>query len=132
MADYEILETSLKTFLQYSMPSNIKKAYKNMSFGTEPATTSQGFPNVYVHQLESPERDSDIEHRTIKNVRAGFQIEVADNDKKEIARTVAYAVVDLMKQKGFDVMTMPVYSKVNNVHVYVSRFRRDIFSDQMF
>lgn len=129
MIDYEFLETSLKTSIEYTMPKKIKRAYPNISFTTEPALTTEGFPNVYVHQLESPETDSDIEGKTINNVLYGVQVEVSDNDKKEIARTVVYAVVDIMKKKGFKVLGMPLYSKINNVHIYAARFRRNIAPD---
>ena len=122
------LESIIKTQLNVKVPHLIGDKYPNMSFTTEISDKTPSFPNVYVHEMDSTELGQDLDNQRLHAVRATFQIEVTTNTTKADARTVTNACVSVLKSLRFSVPTMPIYTKINNVHRFVFRVRRIIAS----
>lgn len=126
------LESIVKTQLNIKVPKIIGDKYPNMSFTTEISDKTPSFPNVYVHEMDPTELGQDLGNQRIHAVRASFQIEVTTNTSKADAREVAIACISVLKSLRFSVSTLPIYTKINNVHRFVFRVRRIIANGDTF
>lgn len=129
--DYEYVENSITTRIKYSLPESIKNKFPDISVENELKTTSQGFPNVYCHELAGVEKDETLAGNKINNMLYSMQIEINSNTTKSDARMVMYAVMDIMKKMSFTAFSMPLYSKNGNIHTYTARFRRNLSPDDI-
>lgn len=115
-----------------NVPITIADLFPKISFTTEISDSTPSFPNVYIHELESSEVGNSIPNQEIHAIRDTIQIDVSTNVNKSEAHIVANAVVRAMKVLRYSTVTVPIYSKLNNVHRYTIRFRRIVASGDTF
>lgn len=129
MISYETLESDVMTKIKYGLSKDIRSKFPNMSFGNQPADTSQGFPNVDIHQGTAVEKGQTLEGNVINNALIPFTVTVRTNTSKEEARTVIYAIMYFMKASCWNIVGFPVYSKDSNIHTYILNIRRYVAPD---
>lgn len=126
------MENIITEQLRLRLPELTHNAYPNMTFSTETTEKQLSFPNVYVHELEPSETGNSIPNQVIHAIRDTIQIEVTTNTTKTDARVVANACVSAMKSLHYGVVTFPLYQRRNNLHRFITRFRRVVANGDTF
>ncbi len=124
------MESIVETQLKVRVPRLLER--NDISFTSEISDKTPSFPNVYIHELEPTEVGNSLMNKTIHAIRDTFQIEVTTNTTKSECRKVTNGCVQAMKALSFSIVTLPVYTKINNVHRFVIRARRTIANGDMF
>lgn len=130
--DLQKIEAIVTTQLKIRVPKLTEYQYTKMTFTNDSSDKIPGFPNVYVHEMESTELGNDLENNHIHALRSTIQIIVSANTTKSDAKIVSDACIKAMKALRYTATMMPVYNKDNNVHKYVFRVRRVIASGDTF
>ncbi|MCD7724291.1 MAG: hypothetical protein LUI12_01840 [Clostridiales bacterium] len=134
MADWTAdIETTIFSVIKTKTYSTLVSKYPNINYTTEETTsTTAKFPNVYVHMISMSEAGQDLQGESVNAVLASVQIDVTANTKKSDAKTVIYAIIDVLKTLRFDIISLPIYTKEDDVHRAVVRARRMIGSGDTF
>ena len=125
------IETTVFSRVKIEGTIALKKAFPNINYTAENASDDEPkFPSVYVQELPSSEVGQDLEGTAINGILSSFQVDVSDNDNKQNCKKVMGKVIESMKKVRFEVTSMPIYRKENNVWIATARFRRAIgFND---
>ena len=89
------------------------------------------FPTVYIQLLESPEVAQEVSGNDVNASLISFQVDVYAERKSDCG-TIINEAVKQFKNLGFDIMSMPIYSKEANIHRGIARFRRMVASGDSF
>ena len=120
-----MLESSIKTIIDKKVSAKLKTTYPDLNFITEANDdTDYMFPCVYIHELDVTETASSLSGKHINAIQHSLQIEISTNKKKADSKRVAYEVVDVLKELGYTITTMPVYTKIATIHTYFVRATR--------
>lgn len=131
MVDFQYLESSLLTTIEKKVNKRLDGKYPNINFVSEISDdTDYEFPNIYYEELTNSSTATTTE-RDLVAVRYGIQLQVADNKKKSNAKEIAYILIDVLKELGFVINTMPIYSKQAKIHIYILRATRNIGSGDL-
>lgn len=126
MSQLDMIESIVNTRLKYGISSDIKAKYKDINFTTETSTNPPKFPNIYTQELEPVEIGNSLANNKVNGVRSTIQLTVTTNTSKKDSKEVAYACVDVLKECRYNIVGMPNYRKLNDVHTYIIRARRNI------
>lgn len=126
---FDMLESSITTLIDNKVSKKLISDYPDINFITEPNDdTDYKFPCVYIHEMDMSEMANTLSGKTVNAVQHTLQIEVSSNKKKADAKRVVYEVADVLKEKGYRLTMMPVYSKYATIHTYITRATRLIGS----
>lgn len=110
----------------------LKKKYKMTdieNFSTELSkNTKAKFPFVLIQMLPAYEVGQDIEGTSFNAGMFTFQIDVTDNKSQSRANEVAFEILRIMKEKGFQVVSIPNFEYTKDVNRCTARYKRLIGS----
>ena len=124
-----MLPLKVFTTLKGNFSQTIKDSYSmaDNNFTTlESSDTNAVFPLVYFSSLPTSERGMDLQGSTINAGLFAFQIDVTDNQSQSRARKVMTECMRIMKEMGFEVISMPNFTSTTDTHRMSARFRRII------
>lgn len=122
----DMIESIVFTRLKRDIDESIKKKYPNINFTSEETANTPQFPNVYVSEIQSTEVGQTLENKNINGVVSGIQLTVTTNIGKKECKEVAWACVKVLKAMSYNIVSTPLYNKINDVHTYSIRARRTI------
>ena len=123
------LEATILSVVKSKTYSTLVAKYPNVKYTSEETTTgTTNFPCIYIHVISMSEEGQDLVGETINAVLASVQVDVTANTKKSDTKTVIYAIVDALKELRFDITSLPLFTKEDDVHRAVVRARRVIGS----
>lgn len=112
-------EFSNKLKTKYKMTSN---NFSTVGSSDTPAV----FPFVYVQMLPALEQGNDLKGTSINAGLFTFQIDVTDNKSQGGSNEVAFEILRIMKNMGFEVTAMPSFVDTKDTHRSTARYRRYI------
>lgn len=121
------LPTVVFTRIMNEFSDKLKKKYKmtRNNFSTVGSSNTPAvFPFVFVQLLPSPEQGRDLEATSINAGLFTFQIDVTDNKSQTRVSEIAFAIMNVMKNIGFEVISIPNFENTNNVYRSTARYRR--------
>lgn len=130
--DLNQMENIITSQLSVRVPKILDGKYPSISFTNQLTDETPKFPNVYIHDMGSPEVGNSIPNRVVHAKRFSFQIDVTTNTTKTDAHIVAMACLQVMKQLGFWTVDGLRYIRENNLHRFVFRARRVIANGDTF
>lgn len=117
---------------EFSEELKIKYGMTSKNFSTVGSNdTPAVFPFVRVKTLPGLERGQDLEGKTINAGLFTFQIDVTDNGSQERTNTVAFEVLKIMKNMGFEITAMPNFEETKSPYRNTARYRRLIGSGDL-
>lgn len=130
--EFRYLESSLITYIDTKTKKKYKDKYPHINFITEmKSDNAYEFPNIYLEELESPERGNTNEQNSTEAIKYGIQIQIADDKAKTNSKEIAYYIVSLLKEKGFIINMMPRHIKQGNIYTHLIRASRTIGCDDV-
>lgn len=125
------IETTVFSKVKIEGTTALNRTFPKIRYTAENASDDDAvFPTVFVQELPATEIGRDLDGTVINGVLSTFQVDVSDNDNKQNCKKVMSKVIESMKKMRFEVTSMPIYRKENNVWIATARFRRAIgFND---
>lgn len=124
------ISSTVFTRIKNEFSSTLKTKYKMTdvdNFSTVGSSdTPAVFPFVCIQLLPGAELGQDLDGTSINAVLFTFQIDVTDNQKKEIAKDVMEEVKRIMKSMRFSINSMPSFNDTKDTHKATIRCRRVI------
>ncbi len=133
MIDWENLETTVFSLVKAQVNSDLLAKYPSLNFTTEETTiTDAKFPNVYMRAISMAEQGQDLRGESINAVLITFQADIITNTSRSDAKTVAYDVIDAFKSLRFEITSLPIFTKEDDVHRATIRARRMVGNGDSF
>lgn len=123
------IDSMVYTVLKYKLEKKFKAKYPNIYITNSRKTpSSPKFPTVYYETLESPENGQTFERDSVEGILYTVQITVTALEE-QTATELSEEILPIMKGKQFSVLVLPKKNDIGNTFGRVSRFRRQISSD---
>lgn len=124
---YMMIPLMVFTRIKQNFSQTIKDTYKmtDSNFSTVGSSKAPAvFPFVYVNALPASEQGRDLQGTSVNGALFAFQIDVYSNKTQNEARKVMSEVTKIMKNMGFEIVSMPSFESTQDVHRMTARFRR--------
>ena len=123
------LETIIYSVIKLNTYSALVDDFPNINYSAEETSTTKAtFPNVYIHTSSASEQGADLQGESINAVMTVIQVDITANTTKSDAKKVAYTIVDALKGLRFEITSLPIFTKEDDVHRAIIRARRMIGS----
>lgn len=129
---YMMIPLMVFTNIKKNFSQKIKDTYKmtDQNFSTVGSSdTPAVFPFVYVQTLPATEQGRDLQGTSVNGALFSFQVDVYSNKTQSEARNVMTEVSRIMKNMGFEIVSMPSFTNTKDVHRMTARFRRLLTDD---
>lgn len=114
--------TQVKKAIQEEKPKLANSNFSTVGSSDTPAV----FPFIYFHQISAMEQGRDLSGTSINAGLFTFQIDVTGNgvDGRTEATEIMKIATNKMKEKGFEMVSFPIYEDSNGLHRCTARYRR--------
>lgn len=128
MANWNLIDSTVYTRVKNYIKTK-DKSLKDSNFTSEDASVSLArFPLVKIKVVSMAERGADLSGDSINAVDVTFQIDVLTNESQSKADTLMQYAMEGMKKLRFQVNSMPIASKEDDIYRSVMRCRRIVGS----
>lgn len=126
------MESKIYTLVKARCYQELKTKYPKIIFTTsDEVSENPQFPNVYICETSSRERNMDLIGNQVNSVESVFEVKVTvDTDKQDVSKIMAY-LLDAFKQLRFELVSKSKVITEANMFYQSATFRHTFGSDDV-
>ena len=119
------IESRVFTIVKGKTEKTVRKKFPTAKYTTSDTSDQTAvFPTIFIHELESPEDDMDLECGEVNSIYCTFEVKVTVDSKREDAKWIAKQITEAFRTLKFHTVMFPLTTGHNATYETIVRVRR--------